>query len=126
MNWLKGVEKFPRGRARDRLPNKERPSDGPSAQASAKVAKEGGQVACHQRGCLNWGKVPAARKDRPALDVVYAFQVRARRLAFGNLFVGKDTERRRCVDVCRVDRAPAIIPIVAHRAGDGLRGPVER
>src|SRR5258708_2848305 len=88
--------------------------------------EKSGEVVCYHRRGLNWGKVAAARKDRPAPDVVYAFQIRARRLAFGNRFVREDTERRGSVDVGGVERVPVIIPIVAHRCGDGLRDPVER
>src|SRR6516225_8692718 len=93
---------------------------------TTEVTEESGQVVCYELRRLNWGKVPTARKNRPALDVVYAFQIRARRLPFGDCFVGEDTERRGRVDISGVDRVAAIIPIIAHRGGDGLRGPVER
>src|SRR4029077_18246483 len=89
------------------------------------VTEERGQVLCDRRRFLNWGEVPAAGKDCPALDVVHALQIRARRLALENGLVREDTERRGRTDVRGVDRVPAIVPIVAHRRGDGLRHPVQ-
>ena len=76
--------------------------------------EEGGQIPRDRRWFLNRGEVPAVRKDRPALDVVHALQIRTRRLALGNGLVRKDTKRCRRADAGGIDRVPAIVPIVAH------------
>jgi len=48
------------------------------------AAEEGGEVSRDRRRLLNWSEVAAVGKDCPALDVVEALEIRARRLAFGN------------------------------------------
>src|SRR5580704_9905361 len=98
-------------------------SDG--SMARAQVTEERGQVSCDRRRFLHWSEVPATGKDCPTLDVVQALQIRARWLAFGNGLVSEDTERRGGTDERGVDRVPEIVPIVAHRRGDGLRDPVQ-
>src|SRR5215472_6981207 len=95
------------------------------SMSRAQITEESGQVRSGRRRFLNWGKVPAARKHCPALDVVHALHIRARRLALGNGLVREDCERRGRTDVRGIDRVPAIVPIVAHRRGDGLRDPVQ-
>src|SRR6266852_8686653 len=87
--------------------------------------EEGGQVPCDRRWFLSRGEVPAARKDCPALNVVYALQIRARQFALGNLLVRENTKRRGRADVGGIDRVPAIVKIVAHRRSDALRDPVQ-
>src|SRR4029079_7127505 len=77
------------------------------------------------RRFLNRSKMAAAWKDCPSLDVIDALQIRARWLTLGNSLVGEDTKGRRRADVGAIDRIPAIVPIVTHRRGDGLRGPVQ-
>jgi hypothetical protein len=87
--------------------------------------EERDKVPRNHRRFFSRGEVPAAWKDCPTLDVVHAFQIRLRRLAFGNGLVREDTKRRRRADVGGIDRMPAIIPIVTHRRGDRLRNPVQ-
>src|SRR5579864_513415 len=96
-----------------------------SQHGSASVTEECGQVFRNRRGLLNRGEVAAAGKDCPPLDVVYALQIWPRRLPLWNGLMREDAERRRCAYVDAVDRMPAIVPIIAHRRGDGLRDPVE-
>jgi hypothetical protein len=88
---------------------------------SAKVMEESGQVPCARHWFLNLGEVAAARKDCPALDVVHALQIRARRLALRNSLVREDTKCRWRTDVGAIYREPAIVPVVTRRRRDGLR-----
>lgn len=85
-----------------------------------------GQVPRDRRWLLNRGEVTAVRKDRPALNVVHALQICARRLALRDGLVRENTKGRGRADISGLDRVPAIVPIVAHRRGDGLCHPVQR
>jgi hypothetical protein len=53
--------------------------------------EEGGQISGDRRWFLSRSKVPAVRKDCPALDVVEALQIRARRFALRNRLVCENT-----------------------------------
>jgi hypothetical protein len=61
---------------------------------SAQILEESCQVSGDRRWFFSRGEVSAARRDCPALDVVQALQIRARRLALGNGLVRENAEGR--------------------------------
>src|SRR5215472_8203091 len=102
-----------------------------SADARTRVSvqimrEKSSQILCHGSWLLGGGEMPAMRKHIPPPNVVYALQIRARRLPFGNGLVREHTECRRCVDIGSINRVPPVVPIISHRRCDGLGDPVQR
>jgi MacB-like periplasmic core domain len=92
---------------------------------STQVTEESGQVSRYCCRLLGWCEVPSTRKDGPSLNVVYAFQIRARRLSLRNGLMSEHTKCRGRTDAGAIYRKPAIVPVVTHRRCDRLRDPVE-